>query len=224
VLVSLLNEYLDGSCEIVTRHGGMVASIIGDALYVIFNAPVYQDDHAQKAVNAALELDSFCMKFKARKCAQGIPLDITRIGINTGPGVIGNYGGNQRLEYTAMGDGINIAARLESLNKHLGTRICVSESTVSRCTGVIFRPVGRIVLKGKSEGVGTFEPLGLEATDFADFKSYNLAYKKMVDGAPDALVEFQKLSRKYPVDPLLSFHMKRLQNGKMGELIVMEEK
>lgn len=224
VLVSLVNEYLDGTCEIVTRHGGMVASIIGDALYVIFNAPVLQDNHAQMAVDAALELDLFCLEFQRLKSAQGIPLDITRIGINTGFGVIGNYGGSRRLEYTAMGDGINTAARLESVNKHLGTRICVSESAASRCEGITFRPVGRIILKGKSEGVKTFEPGDSAATGSAEFAAYQSAFQKMAEHRADALEDFIKLAKNHPDDALVAFHLQRLRNGDTGELIVMEEK
>ena len=221
-LVALVNEYLDGTCEIVTRHGGMVANIVGDALYVIFNAPLPQPDHAGKAVEAALELDRFCLAFQQRKQAAGIPLDVTRIGVNTGDGVIGNYGGSRRLEYTAMGDGINVAARLESVNKHLGTRVCISESTVAQCPDFDFRPVGKLVLKGKSTGVQTYTPVIDEAGKLV--AEYAAAYRQMATSAPVAPAEFRRLREYYPDDALVEFHCRRLDAGQTSDLIVMEEK
>jgi class 3 adenylate cyclase len=223
-LVSLINEYLDKTCEIVTRHGGMVATIVGDALHVLYNAPIYQDDHAQRAVKAAIELDVFCQKFSTLKHSQGIRLDLTRIGINTGVAVIGNFGGKERIEYTAMGDAINTAARLESVNKQLGTRICVSESTVAQCSGITFRPVGCLVLKGKSNGVNVFEPTEILSSQSADTASYMQAFQKMEKHEPGALDSFIKLSAQFNEDPLVSFHLNRLKKGESGTTIVMQEK
>ena len=224
VLVSLVNEYLDGTCEIVTRHGGMVENIVGDALHVMFNAPLLQENHEQKALDAALELDTFCLDFQRKKLTQGIALDVTRIGINTGFAVVGNYGGSNRLEYTAMGDSTNTAARLESVNKHLGTRICISESTALKCQGVQFRPVGRLILKGKSKSIKVVEPMGLRACEISDFESYNSAYQKMINNDKDAQDDFLNLAKIFSNDPLVSFHVNRLSKGNTGELIVMEEK
>ena len=223
-LVSLINEYLEKTCEIVTRHGGMVACIVGDALHVLFNAPVYQDDHAQRAVGAAIELDAFCQNFAALKHSQGIPLDVTRIGINTGVTVVGNFGGKERIEYTAMGDAINTAARLESVNKHLGTRVCVSESTVAQCSGVTFRPIGCLLLKGKLEGVNVFEPQSMSSPQGADYTRYIHAYQQMEKQESEALDAFRDLFALYKDDPLVSFHLKRLEKGESGTTIEMKEK
>jgi adenylate cyclase len=223
-LVSLINEYLDKTCEIVTRHGGMVATIVGDALHVLYNAPIYQDDHAQRAVEAAIELDVFCQDFAALKRSQGIQLDVTRIGINTGVAVIGNFGGKERIEYTAMGDAINTVARLESVNKHLGTRVCVSESTVKQCSGITFRPIGCLVLKGKSNGVNVFEPTEILSSHAADYASYMQAFQKMEKHEPGALNSFIKLSAQFNEDTLVSFHLNRLKKGESGTTIVMQEK
>ncbi len=223
-LVSVINEYLDGTCDIVTRHGGMVASIVGDALHVMFNAPLYQENHAQLAIETALKLDAYCQAFRHRQAAQGVTIEETRIGINTGDGVLGNYGGAKRLEYTAMGDSINTAARLESVNKHLGTRICVSESTVLQCENVLFRPVGRIVLKGKAESIKTFEPVDPDSALIADIESYQSAYDKMAGDDRDARDAFHALSVKFGSDPLVIFHLNRLRDGEKGDLIVMKEK
>jgi class 3 adenylate cyclase len=223
-LVSLINEYLEKTCEIVTRHGGMVACIVGDALHVLFNAPVYQDDHAQRAVEAAIELDAFCQNFAALKHSQGIQLDVTRIGINTGVTVVGNFGGKERIEYTAMGDAINTAARLESVNKHLGTRVCVSESTVMQCSGVTFRPIGCLLLKGKRESVNVFEPQSMSSSQTADYARYIHAYQQMEKQESKALQAFRNLFALYSDDPLVSFHLNRLERGDSGTTIEMKEK
>ena len=111
VLVRLLNEYLDGTCRIVLRHGGTIDKIVGDALHVMFNAPGDQPDHAERAVECALGLDEFCCRYAAGQRALGIHLGNTRIGVNTGETVVGNFGGATRFDYTAHGDAINTAAR-----------------------------------------------------------------------------------------------------------------
>ena len=223
-LVSLINEYLEKTCEIVTRHGGMVACVVGDALHVIFNAPVLQDDHAQRAIEAAIELDAFCKKFEAYKASQGIQLGATRIGINTGVTVIGNFGGETRIEYTAMGDAINTAARLESANKYLGTRICVSETTVVQVCGVNFRPIGNLILEGKTDSTMTYEPIGTSSPEACNYADYMQAYKKMENNDPDALEAFEALSVQTTSDSLVSFHLKRLNQGENGTTIVMDKK
>ena len=95
--------------------------------------------------------------------SQEIPLGITRIGINTGAAVIGNFGGELFFDYTAHGDAINVAARLESANKMLRTRICVSASTAAEIPGFMGRPVGDLVLKGREAALMAYEPLSAEA-------------------------------------------------------------
>jgi adenylate cyclase len=149
---------------------------------------------------------------------------VTRIGIHTGATVIGNFGGNERIEYTAMGDAINTAARLESVNKYLGTRVCISESTVNQCKGTVFRPIGRLFLKGKSIGVNVFEPIDISANRAADCSSYLEAYQKMENCEAGAFDAFAKLAAQFGDDYLVSFHLNRLQKGESGTTIVMKEK
>ncbi len=223
-LVSLINEYLEKTCAIVTRHGGMVACVVGDALHVIFNAPVRQDDHAQRAIEAAIELDAFCREFEAQKASQGVQLGVTRIGINTGVTVIGNFGGEARMEYTAMGDAINTAARLEGANKYLGTRICVSETTVAQVRGIKFRPIGNLILEGKTDSTMIYEPIGASSPDASNYAAYLQAYEKMENRDPDAVEAFSKLSMQASRDSLVSFHLKRLRLGENGTTVVMDKK
>jgi adenylate cyclase len=129
------------------------------------------------------------------------------------------------FDYRALGDAVNTAARLESVNKHLGTTVCVSEATLSGCSGVAVRPVGWLVLKGKSEALMVFEPLaaaqGVSLTQDAD---YEMAFNLLRDKDPQALAVFERLSEQRPDDPLVQLHLGRLRAGEQGGLIVMDEK
>jgi class 3 adenylate cyclase/CHASE2 domain-containing sensor protein len=140
LFVEMMNEYLDGTTEIVLAHGG-------------------KSDHAERAVACALALDAWCQDFASRMRSRGADFGLTRIGVNTGTVVVGNFGGEKRFDYSATGDAINTAARLESVNKQLGTRVCISGATIERCAGGSYRPVGELVLKGKSESVAAYEPV-----------------------------------------------------------------
>lgn len=158
VLVGLLNRYLDGICGIVMAHGGTVDKIVGDAVVAMFNAPLTYPDHAARAVRCALAIDRFAEAFRKAENQRGLPLGHTRIGVNTGSAVVGNFGGAHRFDYTAHGDAINTAARLEAANKELGTRICVSGQTKDQCPDISFTPRGTLVLRGKTEPTPVFEP------------------------------------------------------------------
>ena len=113
VLEPLLNDYLAGMTEIVFAHDGTVAKIVGDALHVLFGAPGEQPDHATRAVMCSLALDAFAREFRQLWNERGVALGATRIGVHAGPAIVGNFGGSRFFEYTAYGDTINVAARLE---------------------------------------------------------------------------------------------------------------
>src|SRR5215469_1119313 len=145
-LGALLNEYVGGMTEVVFAHEGTVAKVIGDALQVLFNAPGDQPDYAARAVACALDLDGWAEQFRARWKSKGVNFDATRIGVHAGPALVGNFGGQRFFDYTAYGDTINTAARLEAANKQLGTRICVSASVAEKVPDFLGRPVGDLVL------------------------------------------------------------------------------
>jgi len=224
VLSDLLNEYLEGMIQIVFRHDGTLDRIVGDAVVAMFSAPLLQPDHAARALACALEMDTFARKCSRRHREQGIPFGRTRIGVNTGKVLIGNFGGKSMLDYRALGDPINTAARLESINKQLGTHICISSSTVTQCTDFIGRPSGELVLKGKSEAVITFEPLTAEQVAQPNVVEYLAAYALMEAKSPDAKRVFNELAEKYPDDPLAAYHAKRLAAGEAGSRVVMTSK
>jgi adenylate cyclase len=221
-LAPMLNEYLSGMTEIVFTHDGTVAKIVGDALHVLFGAPGEQPDHAARAVACALALDAFSQAFRERWREQGIPLGVTRIGAHAGPAIVGNFGGSRFFDYTAYGDTINIAARLEAANKRLGTRICVSEALASKVEGFRGRPVGDLMLRGRREKLRAYEPLTAEQYADPATSEYLTSFAMLESGDAGAVAAFASQVGKRPADSLASFHLKRCLNGEAGVLIALD--
>jgi adenylate cyclase len=221
VLGPLLNEYLTGMTDLVFAHDGTVAKIVGDALHVLFGAPGEQLDHAGRAVACALALDEYAQAFRERWYKKGIALGVTRIGVHAGPAIVGNFGGGRFFDYTAYGDTINIAARLEAANKQLGTRVCVSAILAAKVKEFRGRPVGDLLLRGRSEAIRAFEPLREAQYDDPSTKSYLEAFAKLEAG-DGAIAAFASHVGKHADDQLASFHLKRLLNGATGTRIAMD--
>lgn len=224
MLSALLNEYLNGMIGIAFAHEGTLDRIVGDAVAVMFSAPVQQSDHAARAVACALAMDRFAHAFSQQQQERGIPFGKTRIGVNTGDVMVGNFGGQVMLDYRALGDAINTAARLETINGTLGTRISVSESTVAQCPAFRGRPAGRLVLKGKKQAVTVYEPLTDEEDASERVAQYRAAYALMDAESPEALEAFKQLQARYPEDPLVNYHVQRYTSGETGSLVVMNRK
>ena len=223
-LVTALNEYLDAMCRCVMDHGGTIDKIVGDAVVGIFNAPLDQPDHAVQAVECALEIDKISLGFNERYQAMGKKFGFTRVGVNTGEAIVGNFGGSERFDYTAHGDPINTAARMESVNKHLGTRLCISGTTVAQCPDHFFRPVGALVLKGKTEGIEAFEPITEEESNSQHVRAYIEAFELLRAEDPAARDRFADLRQHYPDDPLVNLHWDRIEQGILSSTIVLAEK
>lgn len=220
-MVRLVNRYLDEACDIVMEHGGTIDKIVGDALHTMFNAPVLQEDHALRAVRCALALDTWSENFrKLVKAEEDIGLGCTRIGINTGNCIVGNFGGKRRFDYTAYGDAINTAARLEAINKRLGTRICISESTVKQCHGIHFRPVANLLLRGKTIGLNAFTAVVENKVDCKLSESYEEAYRALSDNDEKVDDLFAALETLYPEDPLVRLHVRRIKAGETGTKLI----
>ena len=223
-LSDTLNAYLDGGCEIILRHGGMVDKFIGDAIMSIFNAPMAQADHVSRAVRCALELDAFAETFRIAQNAAGVPLGHTRLGVHSGPAVIGNFGSQARMDFTALGDTVNTAARTEGVNKYFGTRICCTDAVVSQCPELHFRPIGNVILKGKLTGVDLYSPVTDEEAAAPLYQRYIEAYALLKDEDPGAADAVRALHRDYPDDALIGFHFQRVESGLKNHLVVMEDK
>ena len=222
VLGALLNEYVGGMTDVVFAHEGTVAKIIGDAIQILFNAPGDQPDYAARAVTCAHALDSWAEEFRERWKSKGVKFGVTRIGVHAGPALVGNFGGNRFFDYTAYGDTINTAARLEAANKFLGTRICVGASVAEATTNFEGRPVGDLVLRGRREPLRAFEPLPSSAFRAPVTAQYLQAFAKLEAGDASAMPAFAALVGLHADDPLAGFHLKRLLNGAKGTRMQLE--
>lgn len=159
-LVLMLSTYLEEMTKIIAAHGGTVDKFLGDGILAFWGAPESDADHALHAAQAALECSSK-LDEQVKAGAFGGRVLRARIGLASGPVLVGNIGTTERMNYTVMGDTANLASRLEALNKAYQTRLLVSEETVSRLKGaVLARPLDVVAVKGKVRGVKVYELLG----------------------------------------------------------------
>jgi adenylate cyclase len=166
-LVGLLNEYFTEMVGIVMEESGVVDKYIGDAIMAVFGAPVPKDGDAVHAVRAAVRMRGALARLNVALAARGLPTLQTGIGIHTGQVVAGNIGCERRMEYTVIGDAVNLASRLETSTKELGVDVLISEDTYARVGDAIeARAVREITVKGRNAPVMTYEVLGLKGGAF----------------------------------------------------------
>jgi class 3 adenylate cyclase/CHASE2 domain-containing sensor protein len=166
-VVEMLNRYFTRACEPILTAGGMVDKFVGDAIMAVFGAPATHPDHARRALQAALELVAVAREFQEwlaqRFPGLGLPPFKIGVGLHTGEAVVGNIGSPKRLEYTAIGDTVNTASRLEGLSKELGWTIVASRATLNAAgSGVVVGDGRTVPVKGRREPVDVCEILGLE--------------------------------------------------------------
>ncbi len=160
-LVALLNEYLSEMTDIILSYGGTVDKYEGDAIMAFYGAPHHMDDHALKACLASIDMKKRLKEMQEEWASRGENPLSARMGMNTGDAVVGNMGSKTRMDYTAMGDSVNLASRLEGANKHYSTNAMISESTYDRARDFLeVRKLDRIRVVGKSEPVTIYELLG----------------------------------------------------------------
>ncbi len=223
--VSLLNAYLDRMIAIAFASGGTLDRIVGDAVAIMFSAPVPQPDHRERAYKCALEMHEFAHTYSTNLIAKGTPFGKTRIGVHTGEVIVGNFGGSTMFDYRALGDPVNTAARLEGANKFLGTTVCVSEATLSGCENPAVRPIGRLVVKGKTQALEVFEPIATaEGAPAAPDTAYAAAFDLLRQGSPQALPAFEQLASARAQDSLVAMHLERLRAGATDDQIKLDEK
>jgi adenylate cyclase len=200
-LVAALDDYFEGLAEIVVDHGGMVEKIVGDAIHALFNAPIDLAGHPQRAVACATALHQWAETYRSRPTPAALGFGRTRIGIETGPAVVGDVGIRAKLDYTAHGDAINAAARLEAANKDLGSSICVGPCAASRCDPALLRPLGKIILRGRDETLPVFEPWPLDAPP--DWRARYMQAFALIEADPHkAALLFDRLAAERPEDPV----------------------
>ncbi len=157
-IVAILNEYFTRMVEIVFANKGTLDKFVGDMVMALFGAPLDDPNHAEHAVDAALEMIRELNRLNEKWIAEGRPALDIGIGVSTGPMIAGNIGSEAIMSYTVIGDTVNLGARLESLNKEYGTRIIISEATRAALPDrYLFRPLGDVVVKGKTKPVAIFE-------------------------------------------------------------------
>jgi adenylate cyclase len=161
VLVAQLTEYFNVATQVITRHGGTVDKFIGDGIMVLWGAPAELEDAEHQACLAAIELQSKLDTLNESWAARGLHRFHTRVGIHTGVAVVGVLGSNNRLSYTAFGDAINVASRIEGINKELGTRILLSEATFEGLRGRLHtRRIDAVELRGRQQKLVLYELVG----------------------------------------------------------------
>lgn len=163
-VVEMLNHYLSEVCEKILDQGGTIDKFIGDAVMAIFGAPVPKEDQALRAVRASLDLvevaDSMRLWLKQRFPGRGLPEFRIGVGIHTGSAVVGSIGSKKRMEYTAIGDAVNIASRLESLSKKVGWTIVSSMDTLEAAGETVRAGAEEMVqVKGKNKSIRVCEIL-----------------------------------------------------------------
>jgi len=201
-LTSQLSEYLNAVSEIIVKHNGTIDKYIGDSVMSFWGAPIELKDHAEHACIAAIEIQRACKELNKKWSAEEKPKFKTRIGINSGDIIVGNVGSNQRLNYTVIGDSVNLASRLESLCKYYGTEIIISGFTYELIKNSFeARLIDRVVVKGKTDSVAIYELIAekgdISTNDLEDLHYFNEAVKFYTDRQWDsALSLLEKLSIK----------------------------
>ncbi|MEM9807523.1 MAG: MASE1 domain-containing protein [Cyanobacteria bacterium P01_D01_bin.56] len=163
-VVALLNRYFESMVDVIFDHRGTLDKFMGDAIMAVFGSPIPQEDHAQQAVAAALSMQQQLAKFNQKQQQQGLPTIQIGIGINSDDVITGNIGSSKRMEFTAIGDGVNLTSRIESATKLYGCAIIISENTYKLCQDTLWvRELDYVCVKGKRQPVRLYEVLGLRS-------------------------------------------------------------
>jgi len=216
------SRYFAAVSEEIMRHRGTVDKFIGDAIMAIWNAPADDPDHAVNACAATLAFQRANDRLNAEFEREGWPVYKTRCGLHTGQAVVGNVGSVDRMNYTALGATVNLAARLEGLNKSYGTSILVSAALRERAAaGFVFRSVDRISPKGFAEAFDIYELRseqdGRNTADFEICRDWEIVYLALRNGPPAvAERELAAFLTKYPDDGVARYHMQRLGQEPRG--------
>jgi len=208
-LIALLNVYLDRVTSLVVDHGGMVDKLVGDAVHALFYPPSAVANHTLQAINCATAIIAATETLRREPTLTHLGLGRTRIGIETGPAVMGDVGGSRKLDFTAYGSAINTAAKLEAANKVFGSSIAVGPRAVAACPAIAFRPLGLIAPSPELEPILVCEPWPCATGD--DLAAYQQAYATANSDRGKALEMFTTIAARYPDDLVLARWIERLQ-------------
>jgi adenylate cyclase len=217
-VVEMLNQYFESMVEAVFMHKGILDKYIGDAIMAVFGSPLPIEDHAWMAVQTAIEMRHRLTAFNADRQAKNQKTISIGIGINSDTVISGNIGSSKRMEFTAIGDGVNLGSRLEGASKIYGTDAVISETTYRPCADLIWaRELDFIKVKGKNKPVAVYELVGLQSEVIPDLKKrvieqYHKARSHyLVRKFATAIGEFATILEMDPQDKAASLHLERCQ-------------
>ena len=217
----LLNEYLDRLSDVVLEHGGTIDKFVGDAVVAFWGAPLSRPNDGPQAAAAALAMYEAGEKFRVDLAAEDVPpLGMTRVGLHVGDAIVGNFGGEDRIQYTALGDSMNTASRLESANKSLKTGVLISAEAAARADRDDLVPMGRVTLRGRAQPVDALTP----RPDLSPAQRARIAELVAAHAAGDKnayVTCATALVREFSQDPSIMFLIERLNETESGESYVL---
>jgi adenylate cyclase len=218
-LVHILNEYLTAMTDVVFTHRGLLDKYIGDAIMAVYGAPLPQPDHHLQACLTALDMMSALRVLQEKWEGEGRPKLEIRIGVNSGFAAVGNMGSEKRFDYTVMGDNVNLASRLEGINKIYGTNIIISESTHEHVhQEILCRELDLVRVKGKTKPVKIYEVIGKKNGDQEANKLVHLFEKALIAARERdwdvALAIFKETHEQFPDDAPTSLYLNRIAEAK----------
>ncbi|MCT7948445.1 GAF domain-containing protein [Ancylothrix sp. C2] len=218
-VVSLLNQYFETMVEAVFDHDGTLDKFIGDALMAVFGAPLPLADHAWKAVESSLDMRRRLAEFNRKRIVEAQPQIHVGIGISSGDVVSGNIGSQKRMDYTVIGDGVNLSSRLEGVTKEYGCDIILSEYTYELCADKIWvRELDKIRVKGKHQAVNIYELIGdrrqpLDGQKAKMLELYEAGrHAYLVRNFKKSLVYFNQIEEIDPTDRVVAVYLERCLN------------
>jgi adenylate cyclase len=214
-VITLLNELLSRLSGVIDQHHGVIDKYIGDAVMALFGVPVIDEQQAQHAVYAALAMRGELNNINKELAKRQLPEIGIGIGVNSASVVAGNMGSETRLNYTVIGDGVNLSSRLEGLTKYYGVAILVSEATKNLCPDILFQEIANVRVKGKMQGIKVYQPLGskelISAEELKKVSQFHQAlhlYKKQ-KWRP-ALAILNQLSNEFPKEQCFQIYKQRV--------------
>ncbi len=207
---TVLNRYLEDMSQVILDHEGTIDKFVGDAIIAFWGAPIAEEEDARNSVACAIALHKTSERLRVELSKGENMLGRTRIGLNFGHATVGNFGGERRIQYTALGDAMNIAARLEGANKYLNTDILVSDAVKERAPEFCYRPMGAVLLSGVGTAMKVYEPIDDERSAYtADLVDVIVRIEGRLGGAEQRLRE---LAAKHPEDKAVMSMVDRFNN------------
>jgi adenylate cyclase len=204
----------------VLRHGGTIDKFVGDAVVAFWGAPIARPDDGERAARAAIAMYQAGEEFR-RSAPEGVPpLGCTRVGLHRGEAIVGNFGGEGRIQYTALGDSMNCAARLESANKQLKSTVLLSGAARTETSIREIRPLGRVCVRGRSTPIEIFQPV--PDASLEDVTRLTTLLARFDQGDRAALDELEQVAADKPDDAALGCLVYRLHQVGPGGSFVLD--